>query len=441
MPKASAVEYAPTGDGFVAYRTCGEGPPDVVLVNDWFSHVGELWRPESPFRPVIDRLSGFSRLITFDKRGVGLSDPVQLTQLPTLEEWVDDVQAVLDALEVEQATVIGKGAGGPMAVLFAASHPERVSRIVLVNAWARLAWDDDFPLGVPESAQQRMLAEPYMGVESFRALADEPVTPFLESWWHNYVRTAVSPTTSRTMRKWLFSVDVRRALSAVACPTLVLARSRAWIGAEHARFLADRLPDAQLVMLPGGSDFLFGGDTDGLLAEIEQFITGERPPPRVNRVLATVLYTDLVDSTRRAVQLGDRRWRDLLDTHDRVVREALTAGSGREVKTTGDGFLATFDGPARAVRCAAAVREGVRAIGLEVRSGLHAGEVEFRGDDISGIAAHIGARIGALADPGEILVSRTVRDLVAGSGLEFIDRGIHPLRGVAEDWQLYALAE
>lgn len=439
MIEPSSVEHAPTGEGFVAYRTAGAGPT-LVLVNDWFSHVGEVWRPESPFRPVLEGLARFSRLVTFDKRGVGMSDPVPLRGLPTLEEWMDDVRAVLDVLGVDQATLVGKGSGGPMALLFAAAHPDRVSGIALVNAWARLADDVDFPLGVPARLQERMLADTYMGTESFRALAGEPVSPILERWWHSYVRTAASPTTARTMRRWLFSVDVRGALAAVRRPVLVVARRYAWIGEDHARYLADHLPNARLVLLPGGSDFLFGGDTEAVLSEIETFVTGQRAAPSANRVLATVLYTDLVGSTARAASLGDRGWRELLDAHDRVVREALLAASGHEVKTTGDGFVATFDGPARGVRCAAALRERVRALGLEMRAGLHAGEVEMRGTDIAGIAAHIGARIGALAGPGEVLVSRTVRDLVAGSGLRFEDRGVHTLRGVDEDWQLYALA-
>lgn len=439
MPEASPVQYALSRDGFVAYRTCGAGP-DVVLVNDWFSHVGDLWRHDSPFRPVLDRMSSFCRLITFDKRGVGLSDPVTPSMLPTLESWVDDVRAVLDALGIERATVIGKGSGGPMAALVAATHPERVSGVVFVNAWARLGWAEDFPLGVGTDEQERLLATVYMPSSSISALAGEPVPPGVESWWQAYMRSAASPSVALAMRRWLFSVDVRAALPSVRCPTLVLARTGAWTGVAHGRVLAAGVPDARLVELAGAADFLFAGDTDSLLSEIEEFVTGARPAPVVDRVLATVLYTDLVDSTGLASRMGDRRWRDLLDRHDRVVREALVAGSGREVKATGDGFLATFDGPARAIRCAVAVRAGLRALGMEVRAGLHAGEVELRGQDIGGIAAHIGARVGALAGPGEILVSRTVRDLVAGSGIQFSDRGVHPLKGIPDEWQLYAVA-
>jgi class 3 adenylate cyclase len=441
VTQVSPVDYAESSGGFVAYRAVGDAPPDLVLVSDWFSHVGALWDVGSPFRPVLDRLSSFGRLITFDKRGVGLSDPVPLQTLPTLEDWVDDVRTVLDDLGVERATIIGKGSGGPMAALFAATHPDRVSGVVLINAWARLGEDDDFPLGVPEHLQEMMLESAYMPSASVRMLAGEPISPHVEAWWQAYVRNAASPSTSLTMRRWLFSVDVRGALPAVQCPTLVMGRRDAWIGAEHGRYLAARIPRARFVELPGAADFLFTGDTESLLAEIEQFVTGRVAEPVATRVLATVLYTDLVDSTGHATRLGDRRWRQLLDRHDEVVRHALAVGSGREIKATGDGFVATFDGPARAIRCAAAVRSQLGALGLEMRAGLHAGEMELRGDDIGGIAMHIGARIESLAEPGEILVSRTVRDLVAGSGLQFVSRGEHQLKGIPDTWEIYALDE
>jgi class 3 adenylate cyclase len=409
-----------------------------VLVSDWFSHVGDLWQAQSPFRPVLDRLSSFCRLITFDKRGVGMSDPLP-GELPTLEEWVDDVVAVLDAVGAEQATVIGKGSGGPMAAMFAASHPDRVSALVLVNAWARMGWAEDFPLGAPVRDQEWMLRTPYMPSESVRLLAGGTDIPGLDTWWQSYVRNAASPTTSSRMRRWLFEVDVRPVLPAIRCPVLVMARTGAWIGVDHARHLVERIPDARLVELDGSADFLFADDPEPLLEEIQHIVTGERPDPVVDRVLATVLYTDLVDSTTLASSLGDRRWREALDRHDRVVRDALRAGSGREVKHTGDGFLATFDGPARAIRCALAIRDGVQQLGLQVRAGLHAGEIERRGDDIGGIAVHLGSRIESTAAPGEVLVSRTVRDLVTGSGIRFADRGTHRLKGIPDEWQLYAV--
>lgn len=438
MPPSNTVDYAATTDGFVAYRTAGAGP-DVLLINDWFSHVGDIWRPDSPFLPVLTRLSSYARLIMFDKRGVGMSDPLAVPMLPTMEKWADDVSAVLDAVGAEQVAIVGKGSGGTMAVLFAALHPERVSSLVLINAWARLSWAPDFPLGIREEDQEAMLETPYMPPASVDAVAGEKLSPAVQEWYQRYVRTAASPSTVISMRRWLFSVDVRSALSSVSAPTRVVAFARAWIGPDHGRYLAERITGAELVTLPGGTDLLFAGDPNVVGDEIEEFVTGSRLVQPADRVLATVLYTDLVDSTALASSLGDRRWRALLDLHDEVVREAFRKGSGHEVKHTGDGFLATFDGPARAIRCAEAVREGLRPLGLEVRLGLHAGEVELRSDDIGGISVHIGARVAALAEAGEILVSRTVRDLVAGSGIEFIDRGVHRLKGVDDDWQLYAV--
>lgn len=437
MPQPSPVEYAPTHDGFVAHRHCGSGPPHVVLVSDWFSHQGDLWRADSPFRPVLDRLSSFAQLVTFDKRGIGLSDPVQLSTLPTLEEWVDDLRCVLDTLGIERAVIIGKGSGGPMAALFAATHPRRVSGLVFVNAWARLGNTDDFHLGVPEEIQEVMLETPYMPATSVEILAGEPVTGALEAWWQAYVRSAASPNTSSTMRRWLFSVDVRAALPSIQCPSVVICRKNAWIGATHARFLCELIPGSRLVVLPGSADFLFTGDTDELLVEIEEFVTGERPVPTDDRVMATVLYTDLVESTALASRLGDQQWSKVLDRHDRLVREAIETGSGEEIKHTGDGFLATFDGPARAIRCAGAITEEVGSLGIDVRIGLHTGECEIEGDRVRGLAVHIGARIASLAQPGQVLVSSTVKDLVAGSGIRFEEAGEHELKGVPDRWRLF----
>jgi class 3 adenylate cyclase len=440
VPQPSPIAYARQGDAFVAFRTCGNGPPDLLLVNDWFSHVGDLWSDQSPFRPVLDRLATLGRLITFDKLGVGLSDPVALGALPTLEEWIDDMRAVLDTLGVDRSIIIGKGAGAPMALLFAAMHPNRVSSVVLVDGWARLSQADDFPIGTPVPDQARMLDEPYMPPESVRFVAGEPLSPEVQQWWQSYVRNAASPSTSMKMRRWLFDVDVRAALPSVRAQVLVIARRDGWIGRAHGEYLADAIPGARLVDLPGAANFLFAGDTDALVDEVQELVTGARPQPRENRVLATILYTDLVESTRTVSELGDSRWRALLDQHDRLVRVALRSKSGREINTRGDGFLATFDGPARAIHCAMQIRESVHSIGLEVRCGLHTGEIELRGDDIGGIAAHVGARIEALAEPGEIVVSRTVRDLVAGSGIRFVDFGSHVLKGVPDEWQLYAVA-
>ncbi|MFZ4519887.1 MAG: alpha/beta fold hydrolase [Microthrixaceae bacterium] len=433
------MSYAAANGGSVAYRTCGEGPPDLVLVSDWFSHAERMWDVDSPFLEVLEPLADLGRLITFDQRGVGLSDPVSLDELPTLEEWVEDVRAVLDATAAGPAWVIGKGSGAPMAMVFAATHPDAVAGLVLVNGWARLSWAPDHPAGIRPADQGRMLEHPYGPPGAVEALAGEPVTAELVDWWDRYLRNAASPTTAITMRRWLFEVDVRSILGAVTCPVLVLARRDAFTGRAHAVHLAEHLPDARLVELPGAADLLFAGDTETLVGHFADFVTGTPAAPRTERSLATVLYTDVVGSTSTAGRLGDGRWRALLDRHDAAVRETLRQCGGREVKHTGDGFLATFDGPARAIRCALLVRERVGALGVPIREGIHTGEVEHRGGDIGGIAVHIGARVQAAAEPGEILVSRTVRDLVAGSGITLRDAGTHQLKGIDEAWQLYAV--
>ncbi len=282
-----------------------------------------------------------------------------------------------------------------------------------------------------------------MPTEAVQALAGEPVSPALEAWWQAYVRSAASPSTTATMRRWLFEVDVRPALGAIRCPTLVLARREERGSApDHGRYLTDAIPDAHLVELPGSADFLFTGDPEPLLVEIEEFVTGERPEPADDRVLATVLYTDLVDSTAHAADMGDRLWHQFLDRHDRVVRDALRDGSGREIKTTGDGVPGHLRRAGPGHPCGGRhPRRTSGSLGLEMRAGLHTGEIELRGNDIGGIAAHIGARIEAIAEPGEILVSRTVRDLVGGSGIEFADRGLHRLKGVPDEWRLYAVVD
>jgi class 3 adenylate cyclase len=433
------VAYAAARDGSVAYRTCGDGPPDIVLVSDWFSHAERMWDVDSPFLAVLEPLAELGRLITFDQRGVGLSDPVTLDALPTLEEWVGDVRAVLEASGAGPAWVIGKGSGAPMAMVFAATHPDAVAGLVLVNGWARLSWAPDHPAGVSPADQARMLEQPYGPPGAVAALAGEPVTPELVEWWDRYLRNAASPATAATMRRWLFEVDVRSILDAVTCPVLVLARRDAFTGQAHARHLVEHLPDARLVELPGSADLIFTGDTAALVDHVADFVTGTPVEPRAERSLATVLYTDVVGSTSTAGRLGDDGWRALLDRHDAAVRESLRQCGGHEVKHTGDGFLATFDGPARAIRCAVLVRDRVGALGIPIRAGIHTGEVEHRHGDIGGIAVHIGARVEAAAGSGEILVSRTVRDLVAGSGIVLRDAGSHQLKGIDEQWRLYAV--
>jgi pimeloyl-ACP methyl ester carboxylesterase len=435
----SPTEYAACGDAYVAYRVCGGGPIDLVLIMDWFGHVEEMWLPASPLRPVLEGFAAFSRLVTFDRRGVGLSDSIPFDRLPTLEEWMQDVEAVMDACGMERAAVVAKGSGGAMGLLFAAAHPERVSSLVLVNSYARLTAAADYPIGIDAESREQMLRNDYPSKGSARLLAGGEIDESIVAWWDRYLRYSAAPGVTRAMRRMLFSVDVRAVLPAVRAPTLVLHRQHdRYIDVAHGRYLAEHVAGARFVALPGSADFLFAGDTTEPLAEIEEFLTGSRPSAAANRVLRTVMFTDLVESTDRVAHVGDRAWGAVLDQHEHTVRAELRRFDGREIRPTGDGFLAVFDGPARAVRCAHAIRSALAAIGLGVRAGLHTGEIELRGDDIGGIAVHIGARIAALARPNEILTSRTVKDLVVGSGIAFADRGVHTLKGVPDEWQLFA---
>jgi pimeloyl-ACP methyl ester carboxylesterase len=411
----------------------------VVLISDWFGNVDEMWSPASPLRPVLEQFAAFSRLVTFDQRGVGLSDPVPLESLPTLEQWMDDVGAVMDACGMDEAAIVAKGSGGAVGLLFAASHPERVTALTLVNSFARLSRSDDYPIGVPVDRSDDLLREIYPPAGSARVLAGGAIDDATSAWWDRYLRLSASPGTTLAMRRMLFDVDVRAILPTIRVPTLVVHRSDdAWIRVAHGRYLADHVPGARLVELPGASDLLFAGDQSDLVAETQEFLTGTRPHATPDRVLATVLFTDIVGSTDRVAKDGDHAWRGVLSQFEATVRAELRRFSGREVKMVGDEVVAVFDGPARAIRCAAAIRAALGRLRIDVRSGLHSGEIELRGDDIGGIAVHIGARIVGLAGAGEILVSRTVKDLVAGSGIGFEDRGTHQLKGVPDDWQVLA---
>lgn len=444
MGHAGAVgetRYARSGDVHVAYRIVGSGPPDTVLVADWFGNVELMW-DDLALAHVLDRLASFSRLIVFDKRGVGLSDPVESSGLPTLEAWMADVGAVMDDVGSDQAVVVGVGAGGPMVMQFAASHPERVSALVLVNTYARLRRADDYPAGVPDPVRDQILEVPYVDERTVDTLAGASGDVARRRWWTRYQRQSVSPGTAAAMRSMMFEVDVRGVLGSIQASTLVLQRrDDPWIRIGHAHHLAAHIPGARLVVLPGDEDLFFLGDVDTLLDEVEQHVTGTPPSPRSDRALATVLFTDLVDSTAMAARLGDRRWSRLLDEHDAVVARALARHRGRKVNPTGDGVLVVFDGPGRAIRCGGAIRDELVGLGFEVRAGVHTGEVEVRGDDVGGIAVNIGARIAALAGAGEVLVSSTVRDLVAGSGIAFRDCGEHLLKGVPDPWRVFAVTD
>ena len=445
------TNYARSGELNIAYQVLGDGPIDLVFIPSWFSHVELYW--QNPYiERVLRRLSSFARVITVDQRGTGLSDPVPLAQLPTLEERIDDVRAVMDAAESERAAIFGGTYSGPLACFFAASHPDRTSALILFNAMARLLRADDYPHGVTREDLEDYLEGTAKNwgrpagmrgsfVRSREALRRLPrMEPDLIEFMMLYQRMSLSPGAAVAIQRMNFETDVRDVLPVISVPTLVVhMRDNPNVVAAHGRYLAERIPNARYVELEGSTPLWWYDQTDQVYDEVEEFLTGQRHPSEPNRVLATVLFTDVVSSTERLVAVGDRRWRDMVEMHDAASRRHVERYRGNLVRTTGDGMLATFDGPARAVHCAVAVRDAVRNLGLEVRAGLHTGEVEMMRDDLSGIAVHIGARVSAMAAPGEVLVSRTVKDLVAGSGLHFEDRGPHRLKGVPDEWDIYAV--
>jgi len=434
------IHYAKSGDLSIAYTVFGDGP-DLLVAPGFISHLDLIWeeRLDAHF---FSRLASFRRVITFDKRATGLSDPA--AHAPTLEECVDDMRAVMEAAGSERADVFGISEGGTMAMLLAAAHPDRVNALALYGTFARLLEAPDYPSGV--SAQQLgKLAEistagwgEGVGLGAWAPSRQNDAE--LRQWWARLQRVAASPGMVRNIFALYPELDIREVLPAIQAPTLVLhRRGDRMVDIAMGRYLAGHIPGAKLVELEGTDHLFFTGDADVILDEIQEFLTGVRPQPLVERVLATVLFTDIVGSTQRAADLGDERWLELLHSHDTVVRRQLDRFQGREVNTMGDGFMATFAGPARAIRCATAIRDAVRAIGLEVRAGLHTGEVELSDGDVAGIAVHLAARVAAAAREGEVLVSRTLVDLVAGSGLVFVARGEHTLKGVPGEWELYAV--
>jgi pimeloyl-ACP methyl ester carboxylesterase len=421
----------------------GEGPIDVVLVLGFSTHVELQWDWKG-FADFFERIGSFSRLILFDKRGTGLSDPV--TEVPTLEQRVDDVRAVMDAAGSERAVMFGISEGGPMSVLFAATHPERVSHLVLHGAMGRTTEAPDYPWAPPADALRESALEfivPFWGQEAeglvqlfSPSLADDAEAVEFNA---RLERSSASPSMVQQLFEMFLDIDVRAVLPTIHVPTLVLHRHGDFVVNRRAgEELASHIPGARYVELPGNDHLPWAGDSEALLGEIEEFLTGTRSAPEPERVLATVMFTDIVGSTELAAGMGDARWRELLSGHQEDVRRQLTEFRGREVKTLGDGNLATFDGPARAIRCGGAIAEAARSRDLDVRVGLHSGEIELIEDDVGGIAVHIAARVGALAAPGEVLVTSTVKDLVAGSGIPFQDRGTQSLKGIPDEWRLFA---
>ena len=434
--------YAKSGDVNIAYQVVGDGPLDLIYVPGWISNVELMW-DEPAHAHVLSRLTRFSRLIVFDKRGTGLSDPVALDRAPTMEQRMDDVRAVLDAVGSERTAVFGFSEGGLMSLLFAATYPERTSALVLYGVFARRMWAPDYPWGLQPDDRAREIEElerNWADRMDLDKLAPSESDAFKQRM-ATYFRRSASPGAAAALLRMNSEIDVRHVLPSIQAPTLVMHRvGDQDVKVEEGRWLAEQIPAARYVELEGDAHTLWAGDFDSIVDEMEEFLTGVRRGDEPDRVLATVLFTDIVGSTEQATRLGDRRWGTLLEQHHSLVRRELDRYRGLEVDNAGDGFLARFDGPARAVRCARAVQSSVRPLGLEVRAGVHTGECELGGEKITGIAVHTGARIAARASAGEVLVSSTVKDLVAGSGIEFEDRGEHELKDVGT-WHLYSVVD
>jgi pimeloyl-ACP methyl ester carboxylesterase len=438
MP-AHVTRYARSGDVNIAYQTAGDGPADLVYVAGWISNVELNW-DEPSHAHVLTRLAAFSRLIVFDKRGTGLSDPVPLDRLPPLETRMDDVRAVLDAVGSERATLFGFSEGGLMSVLFAATYPERVSALVLYGTFAKRVRTPDYPWAPTPEARAREIEAlernwgDRMDLDHLAPSEDEEFKRRLAT----YYRRSASPGAAVALMRMNTQIDVRDVLGSIQAPTLVMhRRDDRDVNVAESRLIADAVPGARFVELEGDAHTLWAGDTDAIVDEIQEFLTGERPVGSSERVLATVLFTDIAGSTECAAEIGDTRWRELIEAHHAAVRAQLDRFRGREIDTAGDGFLAAFDGPARAINCACAIRDRVAGLGVDLRLGLHTGECERIGEKLGGIAVHIGARVAAHAAPGQVLVSSTVKDLVAGSGIEFDDVGATALKGIREPWRLY----
>jgi class 3 adenylate cyclase len=442
VAQPSPVEYAQNGGVHIAYQVVGQGELDIVLALGFISHLDLEWEAPNMAR-LFRELASFARLIRFDKRGTGLSD--RAVGVPTLEERMDDVRAVMDAAGSQRAVLMGVSEGAPMCILFAATYPERTQALILHGGMARSTEAPDYPwaspvAGLAEAASELIMPLIYVGEDMeiwAPSMADDAQA---KAWLGRYRRASVSPDGINALISMFMDIDVRHVLATLHVPTLVLhRRGDRVVNWRAGRWMAEQIPGARYVSLPGQDHFPWAGDSDVVIEEIREFLTGVRVPAEPDRVLATVMFTDVVGSTERATSIGDRRWRDLLDAHDTAIRGRLAAFRGREVKAVGDGFLATFDGPARAIRCAGAIREAAAGLDLDIRVGLHTGEIEVRGDDIGGVAVHIGQRVSALARPSEILASSTVKDLVAGSGIEFADRGEHELKGIPGSWRLFAV--
>lgn len=430
------TQYAKSGDVHIAYQIFGAGPINVVIVPGFVSNVENYW-DQPDFARFLRRMGGYARVVTFDKRGTGGSDRV--TELPGLEVRMDDLRAVMDATGMEQAALLGISEGAPLSALFAASYPERCRALVLYGSFSRFSYwfpTEEALAGFFEYVEKAWGT----GGSIHRFAPSRANDAAFQQWWGRNERLGASPAAVTALMRMNSQIDISGILPAVRVPTLVLHRTEDQVvDIAGGRDVAANIPGAKLVELPGVDHIFYVGDSAEKISDaIEEFLTGAPARIEADRVLATVLFTDIVGSTEKAASLGDRRWRNLLDDHHATIRRVLARFRGREVKTTGDGFLVTFDGPARGVRCACAIADEIKPLGIEVRAGLHTGECEMIGDDVGGIAVHIGARIAALAGRSEVLVSSTVKDLVAGSGLRFNDRGNQSLKGIPGEWRIFA---
>jgi pimeloyl-ACP methyl ester carboxylesterase len=438
--KVPQTRYAKSGGVNIAYQVVGEGP-DLVRVAGFVSNVEMYWE-EPTLARFNERLASFSRLILFDKRGTGLSDRVPNDQLPTLEQRMDDVRAVMDAVGSERAALFGHSEGGPMSIMFAATYPERITALITYGVFAKRMRTADYPWAPTFEDRMRTAEETEKGwgeVDIAYYAPSRVNDERFRDWFNTFMRRSASPGAAAALIRMNTTIDVRAVLPLVRVPTLVIqAVGDRDVRVEEGRYIAERIPGARYFELPSGDHALGVSHQDEIIAEIQAFLTGVRPPPEPDRFLSTVLFTDIVSGTAKAVDLGDRGWRELIERHHGLVRDKLARFRGQEVDTAGDGFFATFDGPARAVRCALEIRDAVQSLAVDVRAGIHTGECEHIAGKVGGIAAIIGARVREAARPREVLVSSTVRDLVSGSGLRFEDRGLHQLKGVAEPWHLFA---
>ncbi len=438
------TRYAKNGDVSIAYQVVGDGPRDLLLTSGWVLSMEAIWE-EPLYAEFVERLASFSRVILWDKRGTGMSDRVSATELPTLEDRMEDLNAVLEAAGARDPALVGLSEGSLLCALFAATYPERLSALVFYGGWGSSITVGDSPGLMGEDEARAFMHEVRDSwgdsADLLRlwapSVADDARA---RAWWDKSLTAGASPSAALAWLQMTAEMDVRAALPAVSAPTLVLhRRDDRIIPVENGRYVAKQIPNAKYVELEGQDHLWWFGDQADVLDEIEEFLTGSREGGKSRRALMTVLFTDVVDSTKRVSEIGDRGWRELSAVHHRDVQAQLDRFRGREVNAMGDGYLATFDGPARAIRSARAIVDHSRDLGLSVRAGLHTGECELIGDDVSGIAVNIGARVGALAEGGEVLVSSTVRDLVIGSGIEFADRGRHALKGVPGEWQVFAV--